>query len=389
MLASKLVVCGVLHLNSDPTAFHSAISYRRDLHSPQSYRPVSSSQQWDMASPPTIVPPGGLVLVTGVNGFLGSHVANELLGLGYKVRGTVRSTDKAAGVMQAMTERHPSAPFEAVVIPDQYDRAAWDELLKGVDGIAHVAGDMTFGPDPEKIITPLIASIRNLLEAANSEGTSVKRFVLTSSNQAALDRPYGKEFMVHGGMWNDQAVEKAWRPPPYEQERAWDVYSALKTQTEQEMWKFGREKSPGFVLNSVLPTYTIGAILHAKLSGSTAKIVLDFFRNPAGGAFLQEFGASYFVHVRDVALLHIAALTQEDVKNERLLAFAETFNFNSWLDVFRQLDPSKPWPEHDPAQLHDLTKIDGRRELELLRRFGLDGWTSFYDSVRMTCLDSP
>ena len=372
MLASK-VVCGVLHLNSDPTAFHSAISYRRDLHSPQSY-PVSSSQQWDMASPPTIVPPGGLVLVTGVNGFLGSHVANELLGLGYKVRGTVRSSDKAAGVTQAMTERHPSAPFEAVVIPDQYDRAAWDELLKGVDGIAHVAGDMTFGPDPEKIITPLIASIRNLLEAANSEGTSVKRFVLTSTNQAALDRPYGKDFMVHGGMWNDQAVEKAWRPPPYEQERAWDVYSALKTQTEQEMWKFGREKS---------------AILHAKLSGSTARIVLDFFRDPAGGAFLQEFRASYFAHVRDVALLHIATLTQEDVKNERLLAFAETFNFNSWLEVFRQLDPSKPWPEHDPAQLHDLTKTDGRREMELLGRFGLGGWTSFYDSVRMTCLDNP
>ncbi|MCJ1447778.1 MAG: hypothetical protein MMC23_008289 [Stictis urceolatum] len=342
-----------------------------------------------MASTPTIVPPGGLVLVTGVNGFIGSYIANGLLGLGYRVRGTVRSEDKAVWVTQAMTKRHLSGNFDAVVLPDQNAAGAWDEVLKGVDGIAHVAGDMSFGPDPNKVITPLIKSIRNILEAADSKGPSIKRFVLTSSNQAALNRTFGKEFMIDGSTWNEEAIERAWRPPPYEEERGWDVYSALKTQTEQELWKFGRENSPNFVLNSVLPPFTTGAIFHTEQSGSTAKLVRDLWRHPEDHAFLQGFGATYICHVEDVALLHIAALTQEDVKNQRLLGFAHSINYNSWLDIFRQLDSSKSWPSDDPNQQHDLSKIDGTTELDLLKRFGQIGWTSFYDSVRKTCLESP
>jgi len=341
-----------------------------------------------MASPSGIVPPGGLVLVTGVTGFIGSYVASELLGLGYRVRGTVRSSDKAAWVTQAMTERHPSADFEAVVLPDLNIAEAWGATLKGVDGIAHVAGDTSFGSDPNKVITPSVAGLRSLLESANSKESSVKRFVLTSSNQAALNRTFGKEFLVNGSMWNEEAIESAWRPPPYEGERAWDVYSALKTQTEREMWTFSQEKNPKFVVNSVLPSCTIGAIFHEKQGGSTAKWVLDTFKDPANHAFLKGFGASYFCYVEDVALLHIGALTQEDVKNERLFGFGGSINFNSWLDVFRKLAPSKPWPENDPAQQHDLSKIDGKTELSILRHFGKAGWTNFDDSVRKVCLES-
>lgn len=35
------------------------------------------------------IAPGSLTLVTGVNGFIGSHIADQLLSLGYRVRGTV------------------------------------------------------------------------------------------------------------------------------------------------------------------------------------------------------------------------------------------------------------------------------------------------------------
>ncbi|KAI9735464.1 MAG: hypothetical protein M1818_006470 [Claussenomyces sp. TS43310] len=341
-----------------------------------------------MASSSGRVPPGGLVLVTGVTGFIGSYIASGLLGLGYRVRGTVRSSDKAAWVTEAMTERHPSADFEAVVLPDQNAAGAWDAIVKGVDGIAHVAGDTTFGPDPNKVITPSVAGLRSFLEAANTTESSVKRFVLTSSNQAALNRTFGKEMLVNGSMWNEEAIESAWRPPPYEEERGWDVYSALKAQTEREMWRFSREDNPKFVVNSVLPSCTIGAIFHENQAGSTAKWVLDTFKDPANHAFLKEFGASHFCYVEDVALLHIGALTQEDVKNERLFGFGGAINFNSWLDVFRKLDPSKPWPENDPAQPHDLSKIDGKTELNLLKYFGKAGWTDFEDSVRQVCLES-
>lgn len=340
-----------------------------------------------MGSSNTAVPLDGLVLVTGVNGFVGSYIAINLLRLGYRVRGTARTTDKAAWVKEAMTERHPSASFETVIVPDIAVTGAWDEAVKGVEGIVHVAGDMSFDPDPNKVITPMVTSVRNLLRAA-AETKTIKRFVLTSSNRAALNPIFNKEFTIDSTWWNTPAVEAAWRPAPYEPNRIWDVYSALKTQVEQEMWAFNKEEKPSFVINSVLPCFVVGPIIHEKQPGNTAKYVTDFWNDPNQYHASQQFGASYFIDVEDTAILHIAALTQEDVKNERLLGFAETFNFNTWIDVFSQLDPSKPWPAEDPAQVHDLSKVDTTREVELMGRFGRTGWTSFYDSVRKTCFES-
>lgn len=340
-----------------------------------------------MSSHSTIVPVGGLVLVTGVNGFVGSHIASCLLGLGYKVRGTVRSADKASWIREAMTERHSNSSFEVVLVPDITITGAWDEAIKGVEGIVHVAGNMSFGPDPNKIITPMVNGIKNLLQVASQE-PSVKRFVFTSSNRAISPQINGKEVTLDASMWNESAVEKAWHPGPYEADRAWDVYSALKTQSEQEVWKFSRERNPMFVTNSVLPCFVVGPLLHPKQPGSSSKLVLDFWKNPKENEGLQQFGASWFVDAQDTALLHVAALTYEDVRDERLLGFAGTFNYNSWLDIFRQLDPSRDWPSDDPDQEFDLCRVDDDRELELLARFGQRGWTSFFDSVRMNCLDS-
>ncbi|KAL4885430.1 hypothetical protein BJY04DRAFT_179708 [Aspergillus karnatakaensis] len=340
-----------------------------------------------MTASPTIVPPGGLVLVTGVTGFIGSYIANGLLELGYKVRGTVRSSEKAAWITKALAKRNPSGNFEAVIVPDQNAAGVWETVLKDVNGIAHVAGDVSFGPDPTKVITPTVEALRRLLDAANKE-QSVKRFVFTSSDQAASNRSTTKEIPINEDTWNDEAIEAAWKPPPYEAERGWDVYSALKAQVEQEMWRFSREENPRFVVNSVLPTYTIGTIFDEQQAGSTAKWLLDFYKDPSKDGFMRGFGASYYGYVGDVALLHIGALIHEEVKNKRLLAFAGRFNFNSWLEVFRKQDPSKPWPEDDPTQGLDTRKVNGETELAILKRLGKDGWTSFEDSV-LKVLESP
>ncbi|KAI8712555.1 Epimerase domain-containing protein [Fusarium sp. LHS14.1] len=323
-----------------------------------------------MSSSQSIVPPRGLVLVTGVNGFIGSHIAKNLLSLGYHVR-----------------ELNPSGHFEVVAVTDVTAPDAWSKVVKGVDGIVHVATDMSFDADPNKVITPMVQGVRNLLEAAASEPT-VKRFVFTSSDRAISNVINGKEVSLDSRMWNDSAVENAWRPPPYEADRFWDVYAALKTQSEQEIWAFEKAEKPKFIINSVLPCFNIGPILHPKQPGSTGKWVRDFWRDPGHYKDLQQFGASWYISVEDTALLHIAALTQEDVERERLLGFAGPFNLNSWLHVFRQLDPAKPWPADDPSQEHNLCKVATRREVELLKRFRRSGWTSFYESVRQNCLES-
>jgi hypothetical protein len=103
------------------------------------------------------------------------------------------------------------------------------------------------------------------------------------------------------------------------------------------------------VVNSVLPSYTIGAIFHEKQAGFTAKLVLDAFKDPARSTFLKVFWATYFCYVEDVALLHIGALTQEQVKNKRLFGFGGAVNYNSWLSAFRKIDPIRTWPQEDPG----------------------------------------
>ncbi|KAL9114960.1 MAG: hypothetical protein Q9227_001203 [Pyrenula ochraceoflavens] len=340
-----------------------------------------------MSSSSTIVSPNGLVLVTGANGFIGSHIVLTLLSLNYRVRGTVRTSDKAAWVKEAVTSRFPSAHFETALVPDITVPNAYNEAVQGVDGIVHVAGDMSFSPDPNAVVTPMLKSLRGLLETAKKQ-PSVKRFVFTSSNQAALNRTFNKEFTIDKStFWNETAVQAAWRPPPYEPDRIWDVYSALKTQSEQELFRFAREENPHFIVNSVLPCFTIGPIIHPKQPGSTGKWVMDFWRDPAHSEPLRQFGASYHSDTEDVALLHVAGLTQEDVKGERLFAFEETFNFNGWVKVFRELAPGKGWPEEDPGQARDLSMVDTKREVELLKRFGKKGWASFYDSVKRATVE--
>ena len=335
----------------------------------------------------TVVRPGGLILVTGVNGFLGSHLANMLLERGYAVRGSVRSEEKAAWVKEVMTMRHPSAHFEIVVVPDIAAAGVFDHYVKGCDGVAHVASDLSFKPDPNQVITPMVEGVKNILQSVTKE-PSIKRFVMTSSSIAALTPQPEKEIKVDFSTWNDTSIERAWRPPPYEQERMWDVYAASKTQCERELWKFAQEQKPSFALNAVLPDFIVGPIFHAKQPGSTGRWVKAFFDDPNHYQPLQNFVPQYFVDVEDTVLLHIAALTEEDVRDERLLGFAEPFNFNSWVGAFRKIDPSKPWPADDPKQQHDLSKPNTTRALELLKRYDRNGWTPFYDSVRRNCLES-
>lgn len=63
--------------------------------------------------------------------------------------------------------------------------------------------------------------------------------------------PYpNKKFTIEHDSWDEPAVEQAWAPAPYEPTRAYAVYAASKTQTEQALWKFVKEQKPGYVLNT-------------------------------------------------------------------------------------------------------------------------------------------
>jgi nucleoside-diphosphate-sugar epimerase len=82
------------------------------------------------------ISPGSCVLVTGANGYIGSHVINSLLSLGYKVRGTVRA--EKPWLDQFFKTKYDEDKYESVVVPRLEEDRALDSFMEGVCGIVHV-----------------------------------------------------------------------------------------------------------------------------------------------------------------------------------------------------------------------------------------------------------
>jgi len=79
----------------------------------------------------TTIPKGSLVLVTGANGYLGLHVADQFLEAGYKVRGTVRDEDKASWTKEYFDGKYGVGNYEAVVVKDIAAEGAFEKIVKG------------------------------------------------------------------------------------------------------------------------------------------------------------------------------------------------------------------------------------------------------------------
>lgn len=78
------------------------------------------------------------VLVTGISGFIAKHCAVEMLRHGYRVRGTVRSRDKADAV-RATLAAHADTSRLDFVVADLLSDAGWKEATAGVHGVLHLA----------------------------------------------------------------------------------------------------------------------------------------------------------------------------------------------------------------------------------------------------------
>lgn len=77
------------------------------------------------------IPKGSLVLVTGVNGYIGSHVADQLLEAGYRVRGTTRALEKVKALSALWEEKYGPKKVEFVVVADMAKEGAFDDAVKG------------------------------------------------------------------------------------------------------------------------------------------------------------------------------------------------------------------------------------------------------------------
>jgi len=334
------------------------------------------------------LPRHSIVLVTGANGFLASHICDHLLTYGFVPRGSVRSADKGENIKRILDSRHPdkvksSTSFQYVVIEDMSVEGAFDAAALGCAGIIHTASDTSFGSDVERIIPLQIRGINSILETAKRTPT-VRRVVVTSSSNVLTPRP-GFGGTVTDKSWNHEVVTQAWNLSHFpEGVRGAIVYAAAKVCTERAAWDFmaTNKAKVHFELNCILPNFNIGPLLDAEsTTRTTGSWIRGIFRNPEMLDSLRTFPPQHMVDVRDVAKLHVAALAEEDVRGERLLAFSDPFSFNDLIDVLVKLDSGKTWPEKIEGQLSDRRTFAKERSLELLRRFGQDKFTSIDESV--------
>ncbi len=112
------------------------------------------------------------ILVTGASGFLGSHIAEQLSQSGRPVRALVRKSSNTKFLSTL-----PNVEFAYGTVEDR--RSVLD-AAEGVTGIIHAAG-LVKAKSSDEFRRVNTEGTENLIEAARSQGSALRRFVLVSS----------------------------------------------------------------------------------------------------------------------------------------------------------------------------------------------------------------
>lgn len=96
------------------------------------------------------------------------------------MRGSVRSAEKGE-YLKALYAKEGLTSFEYVLVPDVEVEGAFDEAVKGIDGIEHTASPFHFNcTEPDQLIKPAVQGTLGIMRSALKE-PKVQRIVITSS----------------------------------------------------------------------------------------------------------------------------------------------------------------------------------------------------------------
>jgi dihydroflavonol-4-reductase len=248
-------------------------------------------------------------LVTGANGFVGSHVARVLVERGEQVRALVRPQSTLKALEGLAVEQ---------VYGDLRDPKSLDRAVRGADRVFHVAADYRLGAsNPQEIYDANVAGTRHLLEASRRAG--VRRIVVTSSVATiAVDR---------GPALPNEATEARL-------EEMIGHYKRSKFLAEKETLRAAHEGMPVVVVN---PTTPVGP--GDWKPTPTGRIIVDFLngRIPA----YVETGLNW-VPVEDVAMGHWIAAERGRV-GERYILGGRNMLLKEVLDVLARIS-GRPSP---------------------------------------------
>jgi dihydroflavonol-4-reductase len=314
------------------------------------------------------------VLVTGGSGFIASHTIVQLLSAGHEVRTTVRNLARE-GEVRALIKEGGADPGGrlAFAAADLENDDGWDAAVAGVDYVQHIASPFPAGvpKDENDLIRPAREGAMRVLRAAKKAG--VRRVVLTSS------------FAAVGYGHKERAApfdETSWTDPDGE---GATPYVKSKTLAERAAWDFVA-KEGGPELSVVNPVGVFGPVLGPDYSTSIL-LVQRLMDGAMPGLPRMMFGV---VDVRDVADLHLRAMTNPAAKGERFLAVSGDFmSISEIADVLKarlgdaaRRVPSKELPNwllkiasfSDPAVKQIIPELGKTRNATSEKARRLLGW---------------
>ena len=243
------------------------------------------------------------VLVTGGSGFVGAHVILQLLSADHQVRTTVRNLNRE-GAVRAMLKAGGQEPGDRLSFfaADLVSDAGWREATAECDYVIHVASPIPANAPKheDELIVPAKEGTLRILRAARD--ANVKRVVLTSSC---------------GAVYYGHPPQKA----PFD-ETSWTIvtgdltaYVKSKAIAERAAWDFIASDGRGLELSVLNPAGIFGPVLAPDYSSSVELITR--LMNGMPGCPRIYLGV---VDVRDVADLHVRAMSHPAAKGERFIA---------------------------------------------------------------------
>ncbi|MEY2982123.1 MAG: hypothetical protein RL562_2350 [Planctomycetota bacterium] len=244
------------------------------------------------------------VLLTGISGYIGLHCAAEALRAGHRVRGTVRSASRQQEVRETLEAASVDTSKLEFAVVDLTRDDGWDAAVEGCTHVLHVASPFVLAipKDEDEVIGPAVEGTLRVLRAASKAG--VERIVLTSSALAMMGSMKTGTFGPDD--WTDVQAPGV------------NTYIKSKTLAEKAAWDFVAEAGDDAMeLVAINPGGVFGPPLGKNISGQSMRMIEQMLR---GKMPMVPRMAFPMVDVRDVAELHVRALTEPKAAGQRFIA---------------------------------------------------------------------